>query len=237
MANKKGLVQQVADSIYQMILTEKKYNPGDRLPGENILAAQLNVGRSTLREAIRILVSQGILVVYRGKGTFINMEITAFQNLGLESMERIRVRLKDLYETRLLFEPDIAALACRRATDEDMNNILSIGKSVEDAILAGHDRTKLDQKFHGAIVKASHNDFLQQLLPLIEKGVRDSITLNNGCHLPSEDILAKDTLTDHALIMEFIKARDASGAKNAMSIHLHHAITHLSLNIGEEPIF
>ena len=125
-------------------------------------------------------------------------------------MERIRVRLKDLYETRLLFEPDIAALACRRATDEDMNNILSIGKSVEDAILAGHDRTKLDQKFHGAIVKASHNDFLQQLLPLIEKGVRDSITL---------------------------KARDASGAKNAMSIHLHHAITHLSLNIGEEPIF
>ena len=152
-------------------------------------------------------------------------------------MERIRVRLKDLYETRLLFEPDIAALACRRATDEDMDNILSIGKSVEDAILAGHDRTKLDQKFHGAIVKASHNDFLQQLLPLIEKGVRDSITLNNGCHLPSEDILAKDTLRDHALIMEFLKARDASGAKNAMSIHLHHAITHLSLNIGEEPIF
>ena len=132
MANKKGLVQQVADSIYQMILTEKKYNPGDRLPGENILAAQLNVGRSTLREAIRILVSQGILVVYRGKGTFINTELTAFQNLGLESMERIRVRLKDLYETRLLFEPDIAALACRRATDEDMDNILSIGKSVED---------------------------------------------------------------------------------------------------------
>ena len=90
MANKKGLVQQVADSIYQMILTEKKYNPGDRLPGENILAAQLNVGRSTLREAIRILVSQGILVVYRGKGTFINTEITAFQNLGFAERQRRR---------------------------------------------------------------------------------------------------------------------------------------------------
>ena len=95
----------------------------------------------------------------------------------------------------------------------------------------------MDQKFHGAIVKASHNEFLQQLLPLIERGVQDSITLNNGCHLPSEDILAKNTLRDHALLMEFLKNRDASGAKNAMSIHLHHSITNLNLNIGEEPIF
>ena len=204
MIKKKSLVQQVADDIYRLIVEEKEFKPGEQLPNENILSSQLGVSRATLREAIRILASQGVL---------------------------------DLYEARLLFEPEIAAIACRRATDGELENIFEIGHEVEKTILNGVDRTEIDQEFHRAIVQASHNDFMMRLLPVVNRAVKESIMLNDGCQLPSEDILAKDTLRDHGLLMEFLKKRDAAGAKYAMSIHLHHAITNLNLNVGEDPIF
>lgn len=237
MIKKKSLVQQVADDIYRLIVEEKEFKPGEQLPNENILSSQLGVSRATLREAIRILASQGVLEVYRGKGTFINSDMQSFSDFGLESMERIRVHLKDLYEARLLFEPEIAAIACRRATDGELENIFEIGHEVEKTILNGVDRTEIDQEFHRAIVQASHNDFMMRLLPVVNRAVKESIMLNDGCQLPSEDILAKDTLRDHGLLMEFLKKRDSAGAKYAMSIHLHHAITNLNLNVGEDPIF
>ena len=236
MIKKKSLVQQIADDIYKMITEDKIFAPGEQLPNENVLSARLGVSRATLREAIRILASQGILDVYRGRGTFISQDIYSLNDIGLESMERVRVHLKDLYEARLLFEPEIASIVCRRATDEELENIFAIGKEVEKVIIAGKDRTEIDSEFHKVLVKASHNEFLQRLLPIIDKSIQEAIKLN-GCKLPSEDLLANDTLRDHALLMEFLKKRDAISAKHAMSIHLHHIITNLNINSDDEPIF
>ena len=151
-------------------------------------------------------------------------------------MERVRVHLKDLYEARLLFEPEIASIVCRRASDAELKKIFEVGAEVEKVILAGKDRTEMDSEFHKILVKASHNEFLQRLFPIIDKSIQEAIKLN-GCKLPSEDLLAKDTLRDHALLMEFLKKRDAVSARNAMSIHLHHIITNLNINSDDEPIF
>ena len=232
MVKRKSLSQQVADTIYHMIVEEKVFQPGDQLPNENELSEQLGVSRATLREASRILVSQGILEIYRGKGTFIAQDMKAFGDFGLENLERIRIRLKDLYEARLLFEPELTAIACRRATDEEIAEILRIGVEVEQTIHAGKDRTEIDQAFHRAIVTASHNDFMMRLIPIINRAVEESILLNSG-----NRTLAEDTLRDHALVMDFLKKRDCGGAKQAMSIHIHHAISTLNLNLGDDPIF
>ena len=142
--NKKSLSQQVADDIYRMIMDDKTFQPGDQLPNENSLSEKLGVSRATLREAIRILSSQGVLEVYRGKGTYIATDMRAFKDFGLGNLDRMRIRLKDLYEARLLFEPEMAAIACRRATDEEIANIIHIGKQVEQVIHAGEDRTEID---------------------------------------------------------------------------------------------
>lgn len=233
----KSLVQQTADKIYKMITKDNIFKPGEQLPNELILSTQLGVSRSTLREAIRTLALQGILDVYRGKGTFISSNMTSFRGFGLESMERIRVQLKDLLEARLLFEPELTALVCKRATDDELYHIFDLGKETEKLILAGEDRTEIDTEFHKAIVAASHNEFLQHLMPILTKSINDAIQLNNGCKLPSEDILASNTLRDHALLMEFLKSRDANGAKYAMSIHIRHTINNLNLNTEDEPIF
>lgn len=144
---------------------------------------------------------------------------------------RIRVRLKDLYEARLLLEPELAAIASGRAAAAELSKILEIGASVERTICEGKDRTEIDRDFHRSIVRASHHDFMPPLVPIINRAVTESILLNYGKETPDEDILL-----DHALLMEFLKKWGSGGAKQAMFIQIH-AISTLDLNSGEDPIF
>ena len=101
--------------------------------------------------------------------------------------------------------------------------------AVEEAIRTGRDGTEYDQAFHQAIVSASLNDFLIRLVPIINRAVMEAIQLRS-----METVLEEITLQDHALLMEFMKARDAAGAKQAMAIHLHRAINHLHLQAEME---
>ncbi len=216
---KRNLSRQVADDLYQMIAVTRELKPGQQLPGENILSAELGVSRSTLREAIKSLASQGVLTVYRGKGTFVSESMESFVNFGLDKLEWTQSRVKDLFEARLLFEPDLVALACERASDAELEAILAAGKRVEERILSHADRTADDQEFHKRIAIASHNRFMLQLLPIIHRTVSETIMLNE-----KQDMLSEYTLRDHAQIMAFLKRRDAAGARAAMQIHLRNAM-------------
>ena len=71
---KRSLAPQSADTLYEMITDDALWQAGDQLPNENELAVQLGISRATLREAIHLLAAQGILVVHRGKGTFVAAE-------------------------------------------------------------------------------------------------------------------------------------------------------------------
>lgn len=229
--NAQSLSQQTADRIYDMIVKEHLYQPGEQLPNELILSETLGISRTTLRDAIRMLTLQGVLEVQRGKGTFVTKDNRIIGNFGLDNFERIRIRLKDLFEMRLLFEPQVAALACRRGTQAEMDAICRQGQRVAGLIEKGIDRTEADQEFHQMIIAAAHNEFLIHLLPMINRAVSESIMIeSNG------GTLAEDTIRDHALIMEFLQKRDERGVRNAMEIHIHHAVHTLNLNNGREQI-
>ena len=229
---RKNLYRQVSDDILNRITVTREFRPGEQLPGENTLSDSLGVSRSTLREAIRYLVSQGVLEVYRGKGTFVSRSMEQYTSFGLSELDMNRSRVRDLFETRLLFEPELAALACRRATNEELADILDAGRQVEESIHARIDRTDRDQEFHKKIAIASHNRFMLQLIPIINSAVSETILLNEKV-----DELMSDTLRDHAQLMRYLAARDADGARSAMKIHLHNAINLLELNRTEEPIY
>lgn len=231
--DKKSLSQQTADKIYNMIVKEHLYQPGEQLPNELALSEQLGVSRTTLRDAVRVLTLQGVLEVRRGKGTFVTASEAIVGNHGLENFDRIRIKLKDLFEMRLLFEPQVVAIACRRGTDAEIAAICKQGELVAELIRTNKDRTAADQEFHRLIVAAAHNDFMDQLIPLINRAVDEAIHI---C-IHQGYVLAEETVHDHALIMEFLKKRDAVGAKNAMEIHIHHAIHTLELNQDAESIF
>ena len=221
---KKNLSQQTADRLYNMIAVEKTLLPGDKLPNEVELSQRLGVSRTTLREAIHTLVSQGLLEARRGRGTFVSQGAAQVNDYGFSSLDRVRGELRDLFELRQIFEPSAARLACLRATEEELDAVLTCGRAVEARILAGEDRTEADRAFHAAIVRATHNAFLMRLLPMINQAV--ATAMGDREH---KEQLAEDTRRDHALLMEFFRSRDPAGAEHAMAIHMRRSMEVMGL--------
>ena len=222
---KKSLSQQTAERLYTMIVVERRFGPGDKLPNELELSRELGVSRATLREAIQALTMQGVLEVHRGRGTFVSRRVGEVEDFGFGTLDGVRGKLRDLFELRAMFEPRVAALACARASREERTEILALGKEVEDCIRSGRDRTQADRDFHAAIVRATHNEFMMRLLPIIGQAVETAIV--SGEH---GDKLAQDTLRDHALLMEFFEKRDPAGAEHAMALHMLHAMEEMGLD-------
>ena len=217
------LSEQTADRLYEMIATEKRYLPGSKLPNENELSEVLQVSRTTLREAISFLAAQGVLEVRRGRGTFV-VETLPAAGLDLTVLAdmRSRIRAKDLFEMRLIFEPATIALACLRASDEELEQIRKKAERVERIAAEGGDWPLADQEFHWAIIKASHNEYMRHLYPIINSAVNEIMQISqNRLHMQE---LA---LADNRLILDFLMQRDEAGAKNAMSIHMKHLINTL----------
>ena len=213
-----SLSLQIADDLKEKIIVKKEYKVGDKLPNENLLSNELNVSRTTLREAIRILVTENILEIKRGKGTYIINDTIDNHDLG--KLSNTVSDLKDLLELRLIIEPMAVYYATKRATEKDVENILHYGKNVEEKILNNEDRSEDELYFHNSIAKASHNAFIKDLMPIINEAI------NKGVHLSKEFHRINElTLRDHKMIMDFIKAGNADGAKVAMELHIISAMT------------
>src|SRR5690625_3700080 len=164
------LSDSIAEDIVAMISIEKRFVPGDKLPNENELSRELNISRTTLREAIRILVTNGILEIKRGRGTFVKEHMDVRHNMqSFHELTNARMDAKDLYEIRLIFEPEAAYYATIRASNAELDRILDYGKQIEAKIKENKDRTDVEQKFHKEIAKATQNEFIDKLMPVIFK--------------------------------------------------------------------
>lgn len=225
MNRNKRLSDRVADEILSMITIEKRFQPGDKLPNEIELSERLNVSRTTLREAIRILVTNNILEIKRGKGTFVKENIEVKHMKSLSDLSNVKIDARDLYEIRLIFEPEAAYYATLRATDAELKRILDYGKQIEEKILNNEDRTEVEQKFHQSIAQATHNEFMDKLMPVIFQAINKGVILSQ-----ENELVTKHTISDHRLIMEFMQARNAEGAKSAMKIHILHAMEYLGID-------
>ncbi|MCR5368254.1 DNA-binding transcriptional regulator, FadR family [Eubacterium ruminantium] len=227
-----NLSQKTAEILKKRIFDEKTLVPGDKLPNENELSSELGVSRATLREAIRILVNDGVLTVYRGKGTFVSSKVDQFAEASvIGNIDNIdmKVRLRDLYEARLIIEPEAASLAAMRATEEEIEEILNLGEIVQKNIKKnprGAARVNSEKEFHGAIMKAAHNDFLAQFIPVLTETIEKTFALDENL-----EIIAEDAYKDHIMIMHFLKVRDAAALKSAVTIHLHHAAINENLKL------
>lgn len=198
--------------------------PGSKLPNENVLAEELRVSRTTLREAIRILVTGGILEIRRGRGTFVREDFRANHPKEMSKLASAVVKLRDLYEMRLIFEPEAAYYAALRGTEEEISRILTLGTEIEERIRQRKDRTKVEQSFHKSIAKATHNEFMNQLMPVIYEGINKGVKLSEAYE---EAVQA--TLVDHKILMDFLRERNGEGARNAMRIHILHAMAQLPM--------
>jgi len=222
MAEKKKakLSEQTADRMYELIVEEQAYPPGSKLPNENEMSLVLNVSRTTLREAISFLVAQGVLEIQRGRGTFVARELPD-SNVDLTALKSMhsKVRAKDLFEMRLIFEPATVALACERASDEELEQLRRKAERVEQVAREGGDWPGADQDFHLALIRASHNEYMRRLYPIINNAVSEIMQISQN-----RQQMQEIALNDNRLILEFLLRRDGAGARYAMSIHMKHLI-------------
>lgn len=216
---KRSLVDETVEAILAFI-QEKQLMIGDKLPNEYTLSNYLEVGRSTLREAIKVLASQGVLEVQHGSGTYILSlepvsEITLLLTEGDDSLKNTL----DMFEMRLLIEPRMAALAAQNITDEEMIALEKIAIAIEEDISSDDDfHRNLDMQFHSAIAEASRNIAMKELIPIIIQ----SITLYNQYFTSEADKEA--TIQAHRQILTAIKNRRSVEAYDAMEMHMQYNI-------------
>ncbi len=207
------LAEQAAGQIIDLI-RQKRYVPGDRLPTEVELSELLGVGRNTVREAVRILVSRNIVNVRQGSGTFISEKQGVSDDpFGFSLVENRRKLTRDLIQIRTILEPPIAALAAQNATDEEVEVLRKILEEIEDLIRKREDYAQKDVEFHEQIANCSHNSVMSNLVPVI----------GNGVAVFAREVQSteyKQTLISHRAIYDAIRNKKAVEAQQAMYFHL-----------------
>lgn len=197
------------------LIAQGKLKQGDRLPPETELMRQLNVGRSSIREAIRGLAMLGVVSARPRRGTI----VTSPQgNRLVEQLDRSIAYwgLKDLYEVRAVLEGHSAAEAARLRTAEQLAEINRVAVAMERKIAKGANYFKENQAFHMAVARASQNSVLFFCLKTIIGGLRDLREKLEQIYpaFPERDI------AEHRRIVDAITARDPALARRLMDGHM-----------------
>ena len=165
------LPEQVADKLREMIIQES-LKTGAKLPAEAELMERFGVSRSTVREAVKILQTEHIVDIRQGQGTFLcAMPGLASAPLGLRFADQEEL-IAQLLETRLLIEPNVAALAAVRRQEKQLAAMKTLLDKMDNAYLHGEDYTPYDFEFHSMIAQCTGNDVMMRLLPTIHESIQ-----------------------------------------------------------------
>lgn len=209
----KLLAEQVQEQIYQYILNAP-LAVGDKLPNEFKLAERFSVGRSTIREAVKLLISRGILEVRRGSGTYVVGLIPAASDpLGLRLITDKMALAMDLVNVRMLLEPGIAEMAALNAKQADIDKLRILCERIERKIEQGENYSEDDIAFHTCVAECSGNKVVEQLVPIIDTAVLMFVNVTHK-------MLTKETVMTHRAILEAINRHDPIGARSAMMMHM-----------------
>jgi GntR family transcriptional repressor for pyruvate dehydrogenase complex len=223
------LSEQVARHIQQLIL-DGKISEGERLPSDRDLSKKFGVSRTVAREAIALLQDRGLVRVISGSGTYVSSvdPDVVKQSIGMFMSGR-KNRFRDLMETRLFFEVNVAGLAAERATDEDVKNIEKALLNMKDAlpnINEGADQLDIfvqaDITYHRYLAEATYNS----LLPVLLASFAD-LLLEFSRHASSQPGAPEEAIEHHKEILEYVVDRDVDGARRAMLEHMKIAFGHM----------
>jgi GntR family transcriptional repressor for pyruvate dehydrogenase complex len=209
------LYQDIVQQLHSLI-RQGALQHGARLPSERLLAEQFGVSRSSVREAIRSLELQGLVISKRGSGTFINTEnLDSVVALIAGTLASGDDSLRDVFEVRHLLEPQIAAVAAQRADDGEIFRLEEILEQQRREIEAGETGVNADTAFHFALACATHNSALVKVISAVEDILRRS--RDRSLQEPGRP---QRSLASHRRILETVRARQPEAAREAMEHHL-----------------
>lgn len=211
------LSHEVADHI-RMLIRDGQLKPSDKLPNEFELTGLFGVSRPTVREAIRSLVSQNILVVHRGRGTYVADDPGIVADpLGLGLLADANLRYS-LVEARLVIEPGVARLAAENAEQADLDRIETYITEMEQIVDEHKVSMSIELEFHRSIAQASKNPVIMRIIPVIMDSI---INTYKDAKRTSAD--HERALEEHRRIFHAIRRRDGRSAEEAMRNHLENS--------------
>lgn len=214
----------LAETVAKQLLEEiasKDLRPGTKMPSERELMNALNVGRSTIREAVNGLAMIGVLDIRHGQGAFVaNADAGVLAPRGIAAALSRGVT-RDLFEARRLVEIHVAGLAAERRTDSDLQELAECLAEHERAIATGDPAVEPSVHFHVRIGEAAHSEVLCSF-------VRSFATLmtERGPVLEAKPGFREWEVEQHRSVFEPIRDADPELARRHMAAHLDAVIPH-----------
>jgi GntR family transcriptional repressor for pyruvate dehydrogenase complex len=208
-----NIVAQIKNAIFAAI-----YKPGDKLPSEKELIKLFNVSRISLREGLRSLEKMGLITIKPGVtgGAFVSQMGTKSVSDSLSNMVRLgRISLDEIWEFRMIIEPNIARLAAERRSDWDIKKMVEMISVRENALKARKTPVVSHIDFHLAIAKSARNP-----LPILIMEAIGEILIDEFKKLSFSLSDYRSIVKFHKEIFEYIKRKDTQRVGKSMHAHL-----------------
>lgn len=205
------LVELAVSQLREQV-TSGQWPVGGRLPAETELAQRLEVGRSTVREAVRALVHAGLLETRQGSGTYVR---SLTPGADWEPRLRRAAVLED-YEVREALEVQAARLAASRRTGADIEALRARLAERDSARGADARFVEADLAFHRAVVAAAHNPLLAEMFDSFAAVLREALIAIRS----DQVVQGPDSDAAHARLAAAIEAGDAAAAAQATHDHI-----------------
>lgn len=213
--DQKSVVKAIRDQIGSLILGGQ-LSPGSKLPSEKELMRQLGVSRPTLREAIHMMVGEGLLEVRPGRGTYVREPSSAGAiRAGVVSLLLMPGDLEEIQEVRAILEPEIAARVAERATQKELDDLDAILDEMQAFILAGRSVFDLAWSFHRRLSELAGNSAMAKIVDILYEMIRVSQQPLYDQHFDPQQ-----ELCDHRELVQVLGKRDPGLARAAMKAHL-----------------
>jgi GntR family transcriptional repressor for pyruvate dehydrogenase complex len=223
--------EEVVTQIHELI-REGRFKAGDQLPSERELAETFKVSRTSVREALRALETQGLVISRTGTGNFV-------ADLPIESLVAPLARmlieeknaLADVFELRKLIEPQIASLAAERATARDIERMKGILAKQQEQVERGATGVDADTELHFAIGQATQNQAIKKLV----SGLLDVLSRSREESLQTR-LRRQASIESHRAIVAAIENHDQARARDAMRHHIEQVAKSVLLVKGTKSI-
>ncbi|MGA0558638.1 FadR/GntR family transcriptional regulator [Larkinella sp. VNQ87] len=201
--------ESLADAVVNRLqeqIAANHYSLGEKLPSEPELMQQFGVGRSTIREAIRILTNKGLVRVQQGVGTFVQAQ---YQNVEPFHQSLSRAEGVEVNEVRQLLELKIAEKAALNRTQEDIEAMTVFLQKRHEAALQNHPEAciEADIQFHIRLAIASKNDVLADLYTIIAEKMKKSFM---EVFITTETLLSAQSM--HTALLQSVADQDPKKA-------------------------
>ncbi len=212
-----SLCKQVTDTLRRLVVTEP-FQAGDQLPSERDLSESLSVSRAILREALSVLVAEGVIVKKAGRGIFVA------EGFSPEALPAVPVTvdpsghdLTALEEARAAVELGSVNLMVARITETQLKKLERINTDFAKNLEAKKSTVKNDIDFHTVLLEATRSPILVELIPLLTDFFRLSLYHHPEAMLHSPQRVVEE----HGRIVKALRAKDAAATRAALLEHLH----------------